>query len=236
MLEDLALLIRLQEIDIELMEILAEKGDLPEQIASLESEIAKLRSQIQDIEEDLKEIHTQKLEQNRIFDAARDHLRKAQSVIFSVKTTREYDAISAEIEQSKHRMFESERLQLEMMAREEDLQREYGELTKKLEQLENGLLERQGEMKERLESTQEEEVTYLHEREKIVKKLKKPVYDHYERIRKIRDGVGVTSITGGACGYCFSRIPPQRIVEIKKMNDIILCEVCGCLLVDKPST
>jgi predicted nucleic acid-binding Zn-ribbon protein len=234
-LEDLALLIRLQEIDLELMEIIAEKGDLPEQITSLENEIEKLQLQVHGIEEELKAIHSQKLEQNRIFDTARDQLRKSQSVIFSVKTTREYDAISTEIEQSKQKIAESERTQLEMMAREDDLQNEYGDLKEKIKQLKSNLIERQVEMKERQESTQEEEITYLHEREKIVRKLKKPVHDHYERIRKIRDGVGVSSLTGGACGYCFSRIPPQRLVEIKRMDDIILCEVCGCLLVDKPA-
>ena len=108
------------------------------------------------------------------------------------------------------------------------------ELKDRLNKLHDELVERRSEMKERLDSTQEDELSFLHEREKIVHHLKKPVYDHYERTRKIRDGFGIAHVTGSACGYCYSKIPPQRLSEIKRMDDIILYEVCGCFLVYSP--
>ncbi|HHE47155.1 MAG TPA: hypothetical protein ENL08_05590 [Bacteroidetes bacterium] len=233
-LEELALLIRLQEIDIELADIEAEKGDLPEQIEKLESEIAEYQPQVEAIENDLKTISGNRIEQSHIIDMAREQLKKSQSVIFNVKTTREYDAISTEIEQSKQKIAEGERLQLESLVNEEDLKKSLDELKDRLNKLHDELVERRSEMKERLDSTQEDELSFLHEREKIVHHLKKPVYDHYERTRKIRDGFGIAHVTGSACGYCYSKIPPQRLSEIKRMDDIILCEVCGCFLVYSP--
>jgi len=232
-LEELALLIRLQEIDIELANIEAEKGDLPEQIEKLEDQIDYFQSRMDEIKTDIEKINNERVDQSLIVEAAHENLKKSQSVIFNVKTTREYDAISSEIEQSKKMISESERQQLESMANEEDLQKSFDEMQSELDKVNNELNERRSEMDERLESTQEEELSFCHKREKIIGQLKKPVYDHYERIKKLRDGYGISYLTDGACGYCFSRIPPQRQAEIRRMDDIILCEVCGCIIVNK---
>ena len=68
---------------------------------------------------------------------------------------------------------------------------------------------------------------------KFIEKLKKPVYSHYERIRKIRDRTGVSHVVGDACSFCYSQVPPQRKTEIKKMTDMIICEVCDCIIVSE---
>ena len=231
MLEELALLIRLQKIDNELMDIETEKGDLPEQVERLTNEIAHYNSQIENIKIDRTVIEKQRSEQMSIVEAAREQQKKSQAVIFSVKTTREYDAISAEIDQSKQRIADAEHQQLESMERDEELEKTLHEIEQTLSSVEADFKDRQSEMQDRLESTQDEELSLNHEREKIVVRLKPPVYNHYIRIRNIRDGIGITTMADSACGYCFSKIPPQRQVEIKRMNDIILCEVCGCIVV-----
>ncbi|MDA9121355.1 C4-type zinc ribbon domain-containing protein [Flavobacteriales bacterium] len=35
-----------------------------------------------------------------------------------------------------------------------------------------------------------------------------------------------------ACGGCFNKIPPQRILDISLRKKIIVCEHCGRVLVD----
>lgn len=231
MLEDLSLLIRLQELDNQSMELDAERGDLPEQIEVLSREIERSVSEIVGLEQSQGELKRSKSQQQRVVDDARSRLKKSQSVIYNVKTTREYDAISSEIEQAKLQIAQGEKELLELMAREEQLQASLKEHRDRLSVVEGEHSERQREMKERLESTGELERQLLHEREKIVVRLKRPVYAHYDRIRKIRDGVGVAFVTDSACSYCFSMIPPQRQVEVRRMDDVILCEVCGCILV-----
>ena len=231
MLEELALLIKLQKIDNELRDIEAEKGDLPEQVERLKNEVARYKSQIEKINIDRAEIEKQRIEQMSIVEAAREQLKKSQSVIFSVKTTREYDAISSEINQFKQRIADAERKQLEFMLQDEELEKSLDEIKRMLASVEVDFKDRQSEMQDRLESTQDEELKLNHEREKIVVRLPPPVYNHYMRIKKIRDGEGISTMIDSACGYCFSKIPPQRQVEIKRMDDIILCEVCGCIIV-----
>ncbi|MDP8240761.1 MAG: hypothetical protein P9X24_16860 [Candidatus Hatepunaea meridiana] len=231
MIKELSLLIRLQDIDTRLLEINAEKGDLPEIIQKLQEKIAQNKKEITNTVEGINKIEEQNLEQKKIIETAQDQMKKSQGQIFNVKTTREYDAISSEIEQSKHRISESESHLLEFMAQEDDLRIMLSELEKRKSVYNADIEDRQFEMKERSDFTQEEELNLQQEREKIITQQKSPVYSHYERIRAIRDGIGVTQVSDSACGYCYSRIPPQRLVEIKRMNDIILCEVCGCILV-----
>ena len=87
------------------------------------------------------------------------------------------------------------------------------------------------ELREKLAETEVEERAFLHRRENVVVRLMKPLYAHYERIRKAKDGRGVARIMDGACGGCFAVIPPQTQVNIRKQVDIVLCETCGRIIV-----
>jgi uncharacterized protein len=35
----------------------------------------------------------------------------------------------------------------------------------------------------------------------------------------------------GVCGGCFKNLPPQRMLEIREMKRLNLCEVCGRILI-----
>ena len=55
----------------------------------------------------------------------------------------------------------------------------------------------------------------------------------YKRIRKnSRNGLAVVSVERNACGGCFSKIPPQRQLDIQMHKRVIVCEHCGRILVD----
>ena len=87
------------------------------------------------------------------------------------------------------------------------------------------------DLKEKLAETEAEERELLHRRENVVVRMMKPLYAHYERIRKAKDGRGVAHIMDGACGGCFAVIPQQTQVNIRKQIDIVLCETCGRIIV-----
>ena len=56
----------------------------------------------------------------------------------------------------------------------------------------------------------------------------------YKRIRKnARNGLAVVPIERDACGGCFSKIPPQRQLDIRMHRKVIVCEYCGRILVDQ---
>ena len=55
----------------------------------------------------------------------------------------------------------------------------------------------------------------------------------YKRIpSNTRNGLAVAPVERDACAGCFSKIPPQRQLDIKMHKKIIVCEHCGRVLVD----
>jgi len=59
----------------------------------------------------------------------------------------------------------------------------------------------------------------------------------FKRIRKnARNGLAVVAVERDACSGCFSKVPPQRQLDIRQRKKIIVCENCGRLLVDHDMT
>ncbi len=231
MIEELSILIRLQEIDNQQMEIDEEKGDLPEQIEKLRNQVARSKEVITEIEQGHLESLEEKKRLQTELTSAKARLERSQSIIFDVKTTREYDAISSEIEQAKSSIIDLEKAITNISSQIQNSDVNLNEEIEKLQELETEFTDHSKEMDTRLDSSREEELSLKNEREKCLEKLKRPVIDHYERIRKIRNGTGVAYMSVDACSYCYSVLPPQRQAEVRKMADLILCEVCGCILV-----
>ena len=46
------------------------------------------------------------------------------------------------------------------------------------------------------------------------------------------DGRAVVTVERGACGGCYTQIPPQRQIDIQMHNKVIICEHCGRIQVD----
>jgi hypothetical protein len=63
----------------------------------------------------------------------------------------------------------------------------------------------------------------------IFDKIEPSYLNAYETLRNARDGVGMVSIIGNACGGCYSQLPPQTVIEIKENNKIINCTNCSVL-------
>jgi predicted nucleic acid-binding Zn-ribbon protein len=100
-----------------------------------------------------------------------------------------------------------------------------------IEELDKVLEEKRAALAEVSKSTEAEEQKYRHERQKIVVRIPKPDLATYERIRKAKRGRAIVSVKRGACGGCFNRVPPQKILELRQNNKVFTCEHCGRILV-----
>ena len=83
-------------------------------------------------------------------------------------------------------------------------------------------------------TTRDEEHKLFREREETVKGLPRQILSTYNRIRSGRGGVALAMLRDGACSECSSRIPPQRGLEIRQMDKLYLCEVCGRIMIWLP--
>ena len=228
--KELRMIARLQSVDNELKDLELEKGDLPKQIKSMNSEIEQLEQRRADLDTQLADIEKKKRENEGAIQLLKVKLEKYQGQLYSVTTNREYDAINQEIETCKSQIENNETELTSLNTEEESLRNQVSPIDERVQTLQADLAERDEELKGKSADTESEELELMHEREKLVVRIKKPIVAHYERIRDARDGIGAARLYGGACGACFAVIPPQRRAEIRKLEDIILCESCGVIV------
>jgi len=234
--DQLEYLVHLQEIDNQIMELRLERGNLPETVERLRAEIEEATRQLEQKREELLNSGQERRRIENEVELAKVSLKKYQEQLFKVTTNREYDAISMEIEAAKSVINSGETRMIELMEREDELGGEITALEGHLEQIKVEFDARDEELQEKIAETSDLEAGLLKRRSKTVNQLAKPIYAHYERIHIAKeDGLGVARIYLGACGGCFAAIPPQKLMELAAMQDFILCETCGRILVDAES-
>lgn len=224
-------LFALQQVDSRLQEVQDLKGDLPMIVADLEAKVGEMQTKLKGLNGIIKQA---KIDRNNadieIVDLA-EKIEKYKGQQLNVKSNKQYDALTREIEAAETR---SAKLEAEMESFEgkmETTKKDIEGLTSQLEESTAELGERKKELREVNKEHEKEELKLHHEREKLLARIDKSDLVRYERIRKAKGGVAIVSIKRGACGGCFSRMPPQKILEIRQNTVLFACEHCGRLLV-----
>jgi len=229
--ETLEYLAALQEVDKQLFYLEFSKGDLPKMVAKLKENLIKLEESIATAEKEIEKAELEKHNIEGLVSLAEDKLKKYQSQLYNVTSNKEYDAITHEMEMKKKEIDEGELQILEIDQDNENAQNKMQESIEEKELLQKELESKENELANLLETTERKEIKLRHAREKITVRLKTPILKRYERIGKAKNGIAVVPITRDACGGCYKTIPPQKIVEIEKLKELIQCEVCGRILI-----
>ena len=230
MQKQLQILMELQNVDFQLLQLERERGDLPQIVNTLKDEIEKLTETHDAKSAEREDTLKQKLLVEGELQTTQEKLKKFQAQLYSVATNKEYDAITVEIESAEQNIDAMETSILEMEEREENLQKETDELVESLKQKKDELEKNESDLKKKLAETEEEERRLAIERAELVKKITRPVISRYQRIFQAKNGNAVVPVVNNACSGCFTRVPPQRALEIRKMDHLILCETCGRIL------
>jgi len=232
--KSLEALIELQEVDCNLQRLEQAKGDLPQKVNSLKQEVEDLEKETSEKKEKLAEL--EKKMKSNVGEVAllEEKLAKYQKQLYNVKTNKEYDALTLEIDTAKEI---KEQLEFESLEIEEEvasLAEEISSLEQKTDEMKQELKERQAELNVMLDKNRHEEEGLLSRRQKLIERLPVPIVKTYDRIRVNRGGRALALLKDGSCSECSSKIPPQRALEIRMMDHFFTCEVCGRILVWRP--
>ena len=223
-------LVELQKLDSQILSIESMRGDLPHQVNRLNQELKEAEQSLKDIEKQLQDYQKEHDMVEMEIKALEEKKEKYQSQLFEVKNNREYDAVTHEIESVKDEIGKKETRLLELMDLNSELKESLETTQEREEEVQQKYLERKAELDKRMEETEKDEVRLKDLRGKVVRRLEPRILANYERIKKAKNDLAVVSVIGNACGGCFKTLPPQRILEIRAMNRVYLCEVCGRIL------
>lgn len=224
-------LIQLQEIDSRLSALEKMKGSLPDEVTRLKHQLNEKELEVKNQETKLEQTQASKRRYEMELKSLGDQLSKYKEQIYRVKTNKEYDAITAEIETTEIEISDIETQLIEMMEAEEQLKPQIEKEQAELAEIKIRIVEKEAELEKLLVQSANEVNEFTGKRNELIQLIRKPVLASYERIRKGKDGVGVVPIENGNCTGCFTTLPPQTVMEIKQMDRLINCQYCGRFLV-----
>ena len=65
----------------------------------------------------------------------------------------------------------------------------------------------------------------------MIAKLKNAVRSKYERLLKSKGETAIVPVVDGSCGGCHYSLPPRVGAEVRRGDQMVLCEGCGRILV-----
>lgn len=226
-------LYNLQQICTKIDEIRMIRGELPEEIRDNEDECEGLNTRISKFTDDIKNLKLKIASENTNIEEAKASIKKYEEQQNEVRNNREYEALSKEIE------FQSLQIQVAEKHKEKhdaeilDKQNKIAETNERLKELEEILEHKRAELEVIVADTQKEEEELLEKAETLKAKVDTRLLAAFERIRKnAHNGLAIVKIERDACGGCFSKIPPQRQLDICLHKKIIVCEACGRIFID----
>ena len=223
-------LVKLQDVDTQLLEISELLGDLPVKVEELTKEEQQLKEDINQRKDRMKEIDLEVSKKDLLVQDLTSKIDKLKDQLFLVKTNRQYDAISHEIDFRKEKLNNIETKELELVEEKDNLISETEERENNLESLTKDLHNRKTKLESLLTESSEKKNSLVAERSDIIKDLSAPVITKYDRVFAARDGVAVVETFGSSCGGCGSIVPPQKIAELKQNKILQSCDVCSRFL------
>jgi len=229
---DLKQLIRLQSVDLAIQELRTRIDKFPGISKALAEKLRAATAGLEAAREKLKnnQTHRKKLESG--IGAAEVKITKYRDQMMTVKTNDEYRALQNEIEHAQNaiRKVEDEILNLMMEGETQQTEIKTAEARLKADQQLVDHERKQLEEENRRDLGALE--SYLKERKEIETSISSDLVPQYERIRKARGGIAVAPARDYLCQICQVRIRPQILQEIRKNDQIIVCEACQRILYD----
>ena len=210
------------------------RGELPLEVQDLEDEVAGLSTRIEKIQNEIADLKASVATKRIEIETAKASIEKYKAQQDNVRNNREYDVLSKEIEFQSLEVELCEKRIREALAAEKAKNEEIERSNVALEEREKDLEAKKTELEEIVSETKQEEEK-LREKAKVLETTIEPrLLQAFKRIRKnSRNGLGVVYVQRDACGGCFNKIPPQKQLDIRSRKKVIVCEYCGCSMVDR---
>jgi predicted nucleic acid-binding Zn-ribbon protein len=224
---------KLQSIDSEIDKIRTVRGELPLEVQDLEDDLKGLETRIEKIDADITDKESFISKSKLAIKEAEELVKKYNKQLESIKNNREYDSLSKEIEFQNLEIELANKKIKDNLSKIEFLNETKASSTEHYNERKDIFEEKKKELDTIVSETEKDEKSLLKQSEAAQKVVDERLLSAYKRIRtNSRNGLAVVSVDRDACGGCFSKIPPQRQLDIKAHKKVIVCEHCGRILID----
>lgn len=227
--EQLRLLRDLQDVDLQLKAIEADKERYPMEMKNLDEKLASEKEMSKKKKERIELLEKERRQKEGDLELEQERIKRAQSKLYDIKTNKEYQALLTEIETLKEVDSQREIEILEIMDEIDELKKEYGGVEKALLEMEERIGAEKRQLEESLGKADGALATKKRKRTMITKKLSPELMGLYRTLKEKRR-TAVVPTRFGACQGCNVRIPPQMFNEVQRNEAIIVCPSCNRIL------
>ena len=227
-------LYNLQQICSQIDKIRVIRGELPNEVRDLEDALEGMQTRIEKHKEELEELQQIIVAQDVKMKESAGLIKRYEEQQNNVRNNREYESLTKEIEYQKLEIQVAEKhkgkFSTEIVTKTEDI----AVFEEKRKEIEEILTQKKNELADIIADTKKEEQELIEKANELKKSVDYRLLSAFERIRNnARNGLALVLIERDACGGCFSKIPPQRQLDIRLHKKIIVCEACGRIFIDK---
>ncbi|TMA16066.1 MAG: hypothetical protein E6J85_19015 [Deltaproteobacteria bacterium] len=212
----------LQKVDLKIRDLAQQAERHPARLKQIEGGRDDAKAALDAQRGRLADNERARRQNEQLLQLEKEKVRKWESRLSELKTTREYAALARELDIAKKTNEGAEKLA-----------GEYAELKKQVDAAEQvvgekeAVVEREGaDIKQVLEGIQAQVAQLETERKRLVELCDRSLVSRYERIRKQR-GVAVVPVVGGTCKGCQRNIPPQMANNLRSGGEILTCPNCN---------
>lgn len=231
--EKLRALYELQTVDTKIDELRILAGELPQEVKDMSDEVEGLKTRLTNIENNIKECETGISDFRVRIENANAAISRYKDQQNNVRNNREYDNLTKEIEYQELDIEASQRKIRNFTTALEERQAEKTKTISDIEDRTVDLNQKRNELDSILSETKEQTEKLMLRAAELEKNIEDRLVTAFHRIRKnAHNGLAVVKIERDSCGGCHSKIPAQRQLDIRLRKKIIVCELCGRILVD----
>lgn len=224
-------LFALQRVDLELDILDEAKGDLPKEIREMEEKENAASARLAELEKTMRDAFAQRDTTDNSILALREKCERYKKQQYEVRNNKEYDALTKETDAATMMIAKLEKEMESLESKGTIARTEIETVRKELEEMKPHLADHRAALAAVSKVNEEKELQTLHEREKLVVRIPGGDLATYTRIRKAKKVVAVVPVRRNSCGGCYGRVPPQKLLELRKNDRIYLCEHCGRIIV-----
>lgn len=206
-----------QELPKELNDIIDHVDQATANMLNSESERAEIAKKQRALEGEIKQHHAT--------------IKKYGTQLSEIKTNKEYKALNSEIVYLKEKISELESQELELMDLEAEAKQKVDQDKADLAEAEKTKREREGELRQKIDSLDTEIEKLRSERTVLAQTLPQNLVRQYANMIKNKGNCAVVFAINGACGGCGFLIRPQIRIELDLRKKVNFCESCGRILI-----
>lgn len=227
--EQIRKIYRLSQFDKGLAGVEIEFAAIPDKLSEVQQDYDDWQGKLSRVEGRLQELEKNFRDKEATLADSQQWIKDSEGKLFRIKTNKEYQAALKEIAERKHTNKELETELLNVMGEVEQVQSEVQKIKSETE----AKLKELGEEKATLEARHQELESQLADEKKVWEEkaqgIEDELLDVYKQAKFHNPDAGAM-IDRGSCDGCHFRLPPQLVIEVRRMKSLHTCPTCQRVL------